>query len=75
MWQVLGERTVETMADGCLVLAMLWQNAWSLGHGEAITDGQLGPVDKSTLMELYNDTDFLPAMRLKEMEDAGIGVA
>jgi len=75
MWQVLGERTVETMADGCLVLAMLWQNAWSLGHGEAIADGQLGPVDKSTLMELYNDADFLPAMRLKEMADAGIGVA
>ena len=29
LWTKFGDKTIETMRDGCCVLAMLWDSAWA----------------------------------------------
>ncbi len=67
MWEVLGERTCDCMARGALVLAMLWQSAWKEGGGTKLPSSELGPVEPETLLALYKDPDFLPAVWLRDL--------
>jgi hypothetical protein len=71
LWDATGERTIACLAAGSRCLADLWESAWSEGNGTAIAADRLGPVDRRTLRRLYNDETFLPALRLREMEEAG----
>jgi hypothetical protein len=73
MWDVLGERTMDVVAAGCRCLAILWQSAWVEGKGNAnIPANRLKAMRRDVLMRLYNDPEFLPARRLREMqEEAG----
>lgn len=68
MWDVVGERTIVCIARGCKVLAEIWASAWLEGHGDDIGEAQLVRIDTQTLMSLYNNAAFLPALRLREME-------
>lgn len=70
MWDVLGARTVKSMAAGCLRMASLWASAWREGGGSKIGAAKLVEVDKGELMDLYNDKTFLPAFRLEDQEFA-----
>ncbi|WPB73123.1 hypothetical protein KYC5002_29175 [Archangium violaceum] len=67
MWEVLGERTCDCMARGALCLAMLWESAWREGGGTKLAAQRLGPVEPQTLLALYNDPAFLPALWLRDM--------
>lgn len=66
MFDALGKKTIVCMSDGCLRLAALWASAWKEGGGNQIPANKLGEVKRSTLMTLYNNPDFLPAIRLQD---------
>ena len=36
MWDVLGERTIDRLADGARTLAVVWRSAWEEGGGEKL---------------------------------------
>ncbi|WP_309894983.1 hypothetical protein [Archangium sp.] len=67
MWEVLGERTCDTLARGALCLAMLWESAWKEGGGAKIALGRLGPVEPQELFTLYSDPTFIPSSWLRDM--------
>jgi len=69
MWDALGDRTVECVANGCLELATLWASAWKEGGGSAVSQQVIAPVSRTKLKTLYNTSNFLPALRLKEMKN------
>jgi hypothetical protein len=75
LWAAVGERTTDCIAHGAEGLALIWESAWREGRGRAdarpLARGALGPVDKTVLMNFYNDHDgFIPSMWLREMRDA-----
>jgi hypothetical protein len=63
MWKVLGQDTLEVMADGCMCLAQLWDSAWAEGNGDARIQA-LGSIEQAALEELYQSPDFLPSHTL-----------
>ena len=67
MWSVLGNKTIEILADGCKTLAALWESAWTEGNGNAVPSNKLKKIDTKKLIKLYMDRDFLEAKRLNEM--------
>ncbi len=72
MWEVLGDRTVTCIAAGCHVLASLWISAWKEGEGDDIPANRLKAIDLTSLKQLYNNKEFLPALRLQEFEETGL---
>jgi hypothetical protein len=71
MWKKLRDPILETMADGALTLAKIWESAWKEGGGDAFPGNKLAAVDPSVLRDLYDDKEFLKASWLREM--AGVG--
>lgn len=63
MWEVLGEDTINVMADGCLCLAQLWESAWKEGNGNS-TILSLEAIDEDILETLYKNRNFLPSHTL-----------
>jgi hypothetical protein len=66
MFNVLGKKTTQTMAAGCLCLAKLWASAWKEGKGSAVAASKIKTVDRSDLKKLYNTTTFVEAFRLQD---------
>lgn len=71
MWEVLGDRTIDCMAEGAVYLAEMWENAWQEGGGNRISNSKLGPVSKAALKRLYLNKNFLESRWLKEMVGLG----
>jgi hypothetical protein len=74
MWQSLGTKTGECMAEGALLLASLWQSAWRVGNGDQhIHSSATIPYQKlSNLFRPNGSTgveQFLPSLSLSEYED------
>jgi hypothetical protein len=74
MWQSLGTKTGECMAEGALLLASLWQSAWRVGNGDQhIHSSATIPYQKlSDLFRPNGSTgveQFLPSLSLSEYED------
>jgi len=67
LWAEFGTRTVETMVDGCRVLAMLWDSVWSLGDGDAIAEAQLTWKQSARLRDICKVPGFLPSLRLADI--------
>jgi hypothetical protein len=67
MWDALGKRTIECMAEGTVYLAEMWENAWREGGGNRIAASMLGSVDKRALRRLYLNKRFLKSDWLKNM--------
>jgi len=72
MWQKLGEATGKCMAEGALLLASLWQSAWTLGKGDTHINA-IDEVQYRQLRALFepNGTpghgeQFLPSLWLNE---------
>jgi hypothetical protein len=63
MWEVLGDRTAVTIANGAQTLAMLWDSAWIAGGAPK----KAPTISQKALMDLYNDPAFAPAERLPAM--------
>jgi hypothetical protein len=65
MWDALKGKTIENIANGCHVLAMLWESAWNAGYGGAIADSKLKEQDKELLQKRYlNSKAFAPSFKL-----------
>jgi hypothetical protein len=67
MWNVLGNRTMKTIANGARALATIWQSAWLEGGGNSITAAKLVAVSKVSLRALYLKKTFLESNWLKDM--------
>ncbi len=67
LWSKYGAATGDAIADGCRVLAMLWDSAWSEGYGHATNDNLLGAVCADELIALYTDQLFVPSLPLDEI--------
>jgi hypothetical protein len=67
LWNTFGTATRDAIADGCRVLAMLWESAWHEGSGQVIDDDLLGAVPASELIALYSDQLFVPSLPLDEV--------
>ena len=63
MWDALGKKTMDCLADGCKTLAMLWSSAWAQA-GAAAPSAQ--PIDRDALKALYMDQDFGSSLYLTE---------
>jgi len=68
LWKTFGPRTIDVMADGCKLLALLWQSAWIEGSGDRnITD--LTACNHPKLSGLYVKKSTLPSYLLTEIKD------
>lgn len=63
MWDVLGKKTMDCMADGCKTLAMLWSSAWSQAGA---SPPAATAANRDTLKGLYMNPDFGPSVYLTE---------
>lgn len=68
LWEAFGEQTQEAIADGCRVLAMLWESAWTEGDWQDISDSQLTMISANSLKSLYQRQDFLPSLALDDLQ-------
>jgi hypothetical protein len=64
LWAKFGTKTIETMADGANVLAMLWDSAWAAGNGNAVAPSALKTITKPALKALYIKADFVESLDL-----------
>jgi hypothetical protein len=67
MWEVLGQKTAESIAAGAQTLAMLWDSAWQAGGAPNKTKA----ITHEKLMQLYNDATFAASERLDTMAANG----
>ena len=68
LWARFETETRDVIADGCRVLAMLWESAWREGtQGQTIDPDRLRAAPAARLMELYSDQNFLPSVSLDEI--------
>jgi hypothetical protein len=67
MWNVLGARTMKTIANGARALATIWQSAWVEGGGNKIAVTKLVTVPTPLLQTLYLRKSFLESNWLKDM--------
>jgi hypothetical protein len=67
LWNKFGTITGDATADGCRVLAMLWESAWSQGNGQVIDDDLLEAIPANELIALYSDQLFVPSLPLDEV--------
>jgi hypothetical protein len=67
LWNKFGTATGDSIADGCRVLAMLWESAWREGNGQVIDDDLLEAVPTNELIALYSDQLFVPSLPLDEV--------
>ncbi len=69
MWNTFGDKTLDTLAEGCKCLGEIWESAWAEGGGPKIPRAGLGPIDPDLLSALYMNKDFLPSRALKSMAE------
>jgi hypothetical protein len=68
LWDTFGEKTVVVMADGCQLLARLWESAWKEGKGDSkLTD--LKASTQKKLTSLYDRKTFLTSYRLPDIKE------
>ena len=68
MFELLGNKTASCLAEGCIKLASVWENAWTEGDGNQIDDNNLASVNSIELKNLYENRDFLSAYSLQDNE-------
>jgi hypothetical protein len=67
MWNELGDRTADVMAQGALYLAVLWQSAWEAGNGAAVPSARLVALVPADIRARYIDDQFVPSLTLNEI--------
>lgn len=68
LWTKFGNKTIETMKDGCCVLAMLWDSAWAEGGGPALPQTLLKRFNRPTLRGIYERQTFLTSVPLGQID-------
>jgi hypothetical protein len=66
LWEKLGPRTIQCIADGALTLTMLWESAWRQGNGGQFPNSKLKALSKTTLRNLCIGSKIAPSRTLKE---------
>jgi len=64
LWQKFGKQTIARLAEGCRVLAMLWDSAWVEGKGTATPEA----IKPSRLKQIYESQSFLPSVALGQID-------
>ncbi|HXT85343.1 MAG TPA: hypothetical protein VN704_13630, partial [Verrucomicrobiae bacterium] len=64
MFQVLGNRTIDVISEGCITLATIWENAWKEGNGDQISEDKITLIGSENLQQLYSTITFLESFRL-----------
>jgi hypothetical protein len=67
LWDKFGEDTVQVIANGCRMLAHIWETAWKAGGGDA-NIAELGEVGQTDLVDLYTSHDFMPSFTLDRIK-------
>jgi hypothetical protein len=68
MFELLRNKTASCLAEGCIKLASVWENAWTEEDGNQIDDNNLASVNSIELKNLYENRDFLSAYSLQDNE-------
>lgn len=73
LWEnaAIREPTITCVADSVLLLARLWETAWTVGGGANIAPGQLRQFREDELDPVYRDPSFLRGMDLAGMVASG----
>ena len=58
MFQILGDKIIDVISEGCITLATIWENAWKAGNGDQISDDKITLIDSDNLQELYLTNTF-----------------
>jgi hypothetical protein len=66
LWKKFGKDTVAVMADGCRLLALLWESAWAEGGGDQKIK-KLTEQDRDKLVACYKPRSFLTSYLLTEI--------
>jgi hypothetical protein len=66
LWQHLGPRTIDRLADGARTLAVIWQSAWNEADGEKLPASRIKAQPENALRTLYLDKTFAPNEWLKD---------
>jgi hypothetical protein len=67
LWEKFGDKTVDVMAEGSKLLALLWESAWKEGSSDkAFAD--LSACDQGDLSEYYDKKTNLTSYRLTEIK-------
>jgi hypothetical protein len=66
LWDKFGKDTVQVMADGCRLLALLWESAWEQGGGDQKIK-KLVEIDRNDLINCYKPGTFLQSYWLTEI--------
>lgn len=66
MWKDLGDRTIENIADGCNIMAVLWQSAWVAGNGKHIAKSKLMAMSQAKLKKLYETKTFVESYKMTD---------
>lgn len=67
LWEECGEKTAAVMADGAVVLAMIWRSAWEQGNGTSIKSSAIKEIALDRLMEFYTDPKFVTSVDLDDI--------
>lgn len=67
LWNAYGEKTMDSLAEGCKCLGEIWESAWAEGGGPNISHAELGAIDPDLLADLYYDKNFIPSRALDDM--------
>jgi hypothetical protein len=68
MFELLGNRSATCLAEGCIELATVSENAGTEGNGDQIDDNNLRTLNPIELKNLYENREFLPSYKLQEPE-------
>ena len=68
LWPDFKAPTVRIVADGIRTLAAIWQGAWHAGHADGLADNKMVLATTKDLMALYKDPDFVPSLRLADID-------
>jgi hypothetical protein len=69
LWDELGRKTIDCLADGVRTLAMLWSSAWKEA---AVAAPPATALDRDTLLAICTDDDFARSMYLPALRSAGV---
>jgi hypothetical protein len=69
LWDELGRKTIDCLADGVRTLAMLWSSAWKEA---AVAAPPATALDRDTLLAICTDDDFARSMYLPALRAAGV---
>ncbi len=67
LFDQFGDATAKVMADGIRTLGMIWESAWLAAGAEGKFTQKLGPVHRTTLRVLYENTTFVESFTLGEI--------